>query len=648
MSLFSGKMTPKNKISGEIKKNDSFTAQIEKKSENFTIEIQEKPKIYGEMVKRNVLSGFVKILYVLRRFLSVNSRIKNSHETKVITTPAIMLESETSFFFSKKALLFKQPATDMKVDHGEKLSVFSQLVSYQRAACVYVKNVFMGCTANIITTVCTLAKYRKAIKLEQISKAEAGTSAIAESRYNRAPVATVAETTTAPAETTTAAAISLTAHSAVAGQAAAAAASVQAAPGTGCAAKMILAWEVAFMAHSGKVLYTYTVNNGKDCPDPVVAGAIAEPTRESTAQWHYKSFLGWSTDPDGDADETSLQNVTGHRVLYPVFEKELRYYDISFYDGDTILATLSVAYGDTPEYTPTKSGYTFVGWTPEIVPVTGAAVYGAVWIMEWLASGTCGDSATWVLTKAGDLIISGTGAMAEYDSWDVVPWYAYITEIKTLTVEKGITSIGTRSIGNCTNLVAVTLPNTVESINRSAFYGCTALANIVLPESVSSLGRTVFYGCTALTTITIPNAVTYIPNLAFQGCTSLASVILPDSITNIDNQAFYGCTALRGVKLPAKLQRIGSYAFHGCNNKYFTTLTIPATVTVIGAYAFYNCASVKTADFGNMWGAWYRCSSETATSGTRIYPSSYTAAGLALQLVNTGTSNWAGYWLKIL
>jgi hypothetical protein len=55
-------------------------------------------------------------------------------------------------------------------------------------------------------------------------------------------------------------------------------------------------------------------------------------------------------------------------------------------NGDDVLLTVNVPYGDTPVYsgdTPAKASaveytYKFAGWSPEIVPVTGPATYTAV------------------------------------------------------------------------------------------------------------------------------------------------------------------------------------------------------------------------------------------------------------------------------
>lgn len=118
---------------------------------------------------------------------------------------------------------------------------------------------------------------------------------------------------------------------------------------------------------------------GDDCADPIARGVFETPTKESSAQYDY-SFVGWATTPNGAWDETALDAVTEDRTVYAAYAAAVRYYTITFSDDDgAVLKTQSLAYGAMPSYTPTKTGYDFVGWTPALSAVTGSASYTAVW-----------------------------------------------------------------------------------------------------------------------------------------------------------------------------------------------------------------------------------------------------------------------------
>ncbi|MBO4665557.1 MAG: leucine-rich repeat protein, partial [Paludibacteraceae bacterium] len=80
-------------------------------------------------------------------------------------------------------------------------------------------------------------------------------------------------------------------------------------------------------------------------------------------------------------------------------------------------------------------------------------------------SGTCGkdgDNLTWTLS-GGTLTISGTGEM---DEWilQYPSWYPYVSSIKSVVIESGVTTIGAFAFAGCSALASVVIPNTVINI----------------------------------------------------------------------------------------------------------------------------------------------------------------------------------------
>ena len=123
-------------------------------------------------------------------------------------------------------------------------------------------------------------------------------------------------------------------------------------------------------------------------------------------------------------------------------------------------------------------------------------------------NGTCGENLTWVYDEASQaLTISGTGAMYDYSSYPLTPWYGICDKIKTVVINDGTTSIG-----------------------KSAFYGCSGLTSIAIPNSVTSIGFFAFGRCSGLTSVSIPNSVTSIWDGAFQYCSNLAFVTIGNSV----------------------------------------------------------------------------------------------------------------------
>lgn len=121
------------------------------------------------------------------------------------------------------------------------------------------------------------------------------------------------------------------------------------------------------------------------------------------------------------------------------------------------------------------------------------------------------------------------------------------TEVTSVKIPSGVTSIGISAFSGCTSLAKITIPNSVTSIGSMAFLNCSSLASITIPDSVTSIGDSAFDGCSSLSSITIPNRVTSIGDMAFRGCTSLASITIPDSVTSIGGRTFEGCTSLANI-----------------------------------------------------------------------------------------------------
>ena len=136
---------------------------------------------------------------------------------------------------------------------------------------------------------------------------------------------------------------------------------------------------------SGKVAYG---------ENPTYTGET--PTKAATAQYTYV-FKGWSP---------AVSNVTGDATYTAVFDEIVNEYTVTWMNGDTVLATDSVPYGDMPVYsgkTPVKEEtsrytYSFNGWTPEITDVTGNVTYTAVFD-ENGKNGLCvdGSDTYWIM-----------------------------------------------------------------------------------------------------------------------------------------------------------------------------------------------------------------------------------------------------------
>ena len=138
--------------------------------------------------------------------------------------------------------------------------------------------------------------------------------------------------------------------------------------------------QLIYMNEEGtEELHRETVYNGGNGNDPIANNTLSTPTKESTAQYHY-TYGGWSLTPGGDVDANALSNVEMDRTVYVAFNKEIRSYTVNFYNGTTLLQSLTVEYGKDAKYTgstPTNTStgntadFEFTGWKPEPTNIQG-------------------------------------------------------------------------------------------------------------------------------------------------------------------------------------------------------------------------------------------------------------------------------------
>lgn len=242
-------------------------------------------------------------------------------------------------------------------------------------------------------------------------------------------------------------------------------------------------------------------------------------------------------------------------------------------------------------------------------------------------SGTCGadgDNLTWKLNRdTGELTISGSGYMKDYDNATKTPWYGVRDEIKTVTVGSGATDVGAYAFSGCSSLTGVTLPGSLTAIRRHAFSE-SSLKEVSIPENVTLIGEHAFRN-TSMYNITVPKKVSSIGTGAFskglmqaifvdeenQYYTSENGVLynkdktllhtylkftssgtkygsknvayIPDTVTEIGDEAFYD---FRGeeIHMGSSVQTIGRDAFARCDN--LETILLPASVSDISTLAF--------------------------------------------------------------
>ena len=126
-------------------------------------------------------------------------------------------------------------------------------------------------------------------------------------------------------------------------------------------------YTVTFLDEDGTTLSSQQWNYG-------ATPTCEEPTKPATAQYTY-TFAGWTP---------NVTLVTGNATYTATYTSVLNKYTITWKNEDgSIIDQTEVVYGSVPTHAaPMKPAtaqytYTFAGWTPEVVAVTGNATYTA-------------------------------------------------------------------------------------------------------------------------------------------------------------------------------------------------------------------------------------------------------------------------------
>ena len=191
------------------------------------------------------------------------------------------------------------------------------------------------------------------------------------------------------------------------------------------------------------------------------------------------------------------------------------------------------------------------------------------------------------------------------------------------TLENGqLTSIGTDSFRDCTNLSTIEMPNSLQRIRdralsgctnltsieftencqlsviyQQAFQNCSKLKSITIPSGVKNIPEHAFQDCSDLSSVSLPNGLTSISTLAFLRCSNLSSIVIPSSVSSIGDNAFEDCTSLEEIEFPSSMSCLNNGLLWGCTN--LSEVIIPSTITTISSLVFCDCTNLLSVDIPN-------------------------------------------------
>lgn len=175
-----------------------------------------------------------------------------------------------------------------------------------------------------------------------------------------------------------------------------------------------------------------------------------------------------------------------------------------------------------------------------------------------------------------------------------------------------VVSVGDYAFYN-TDIESISLPEGVTSIEAHAFEKCEELLSISFPTTVNRIGASAFYDCKNLSILHISSKVSHVGNMAFANLENLevldvSSNLLPDGDSSTQLFTNMGCKTLSGtiVTFKAEVTKIPTYFLYSSNPSNGTntgvklnSITIEGNVEVIPKYAFYGCGGFTTISLPN-------------------------------------------------
>ena len=320
----------------------------------------------------------------------------------------------------------------------------------------------------------------------------------------------------------------------------------------------------------------------------------ANPTKAETVGFTY-TFTNWNP---------TITAVTGNATYRATYSSTRKSYTITWLNEDGLLIDkTTVEYGKTPTHAnPTKAAtaeysYTFAGWSPRVVAVTGDATYTATF------SSTINTYNIIANAVNGSVNGVGTYPYGTQVELTAVPNYGYhftqwsdgntdnprtvvLTQNMTFTAEFAVDKSGTCGKNNLLQWRfaddgTLTISGSGELTENYTFgvEAPTQMQQLVIGNEVTSIGERAFYEKTTLQKLIIGSNVTSIGKYAFASINNrqLTSLVMPAELLTIGDYAFSGNTYLESIDFNAKLQSIEAYAFKDCYR--VSEMTCLATVT---------------------------------------------------------------------
>ncbi|MCK4552327.1 MAG: leucine-rich repeat protein, partial [Tenericutes bacterium] len=320
-------------------------------------------------------------------------------------------------------------------------------------------------------------------------------------------------------------------------------------------------------------------------------------------------FLGWYT--YGNLIESGDTMPDKDLLLFAKWEPHEYLLSFDSNSGSVVSNQTYYIYDDIQTLpTPTKAGYTFIGWEQDSEFITAP--------FSWEVHTDINVTAIWE-GVTDDIIYRLNDGYAKV--------LGIQTPILTLIIPDTIydipvTHISENAFLDNDSIIEASAGLNISHVEDNAFNGSTALTSITFKNTTTNFGVSVFEGCTSITSITISSEMNYtlkyffgdlVPNIPASleivryslGSSFIDSTLftndmngvtlgLASDMTTISANQFKDTQYLLSVELPNNLIRIEDSAFE---NSGLQSIEIPNTVVSIGRGAFKDCGGMLSLTF---------------------------------------------------
>jgi hypothetical protein len=290
--------------------------------------------------------------------------------------------------------------------------------------------------------------------------------------------------------------------------------------------------DVNFYDYDGTLLYAYTLEEAHALtelpPAPTHKGLIFQEWN-----WDYEDVI--ATNIRMDVGATYITDDGATRLYLEIYNERAKKMGLMLYSASS--TNFIVDWGDG-----TIDSFKGSGYQPQSHEY---AEFG-----KYVISIQADD--LWVFSSAG-AYYNALGQL-------VAPSMERSNALKKIEIGNFVEKVGNYCFQQL-RIESISLPKGIKSIGNSAFASCRSLRYLVVPKGTTSIGQTTLAYISSLYSISLPKGINI--SAQYVTMTGVAYITLSYTMETLDNGILREMRNLQYVEVPKGVKSIGSYALYG-------------------------------------------------------------------------------------